>query len=1092
MHNLPTPANAYIGKQQISPPRRSTPKSEPSSEPTLSSTTSSSFDSNDLHTNRGQPSQYDENSLFFPDDPTATYTGNQYRTGFDPFLPPSRRPSQENLFYKSRPPTFEAAPPPKSQPVSQVSSLEQDSSPLLPSVETSDTVESSAHEDTSTRPDITGEIFSATDHTQQQAFTGLTPEDVARELSPLFFLPPDEYLDLLIREPVDPVLLDPALYDPVLMPEQDVSRRQPLSRNWSPAAAKNAPTLQNPPSKTVMPASKIMPTTVPASRKVGPRQTSLKNFFGSSPGPAPSAVAAADGLFYGESAKFAHEEESPVKRRRVSEADEANWLANEVVPPTEITSSPRKSQYFAPPPEQDQNKVEKRRGGFIVDSDDSGDEAVSASAEGVASEASPVLPSAPLRLRPKNNSPSTETTEDMPVIQALDGTFDETRPPLMRQDTSLYTPGEFGDEDFTNDEFYEEGEEFLERRWMEEQAAMEAAFDEDSKSEDDTESVQTPKDDFDLPVLSEDSVSLCPICSGSLKGLSEAQASSHVNACLDGTAPPLPKATEEAPAPPVEPKSRSASPFRQPAKPAHRFQRSAIARPPQANPFSAAKDGKAGGSAFTRLMSGHAEDIAWAEAASNEKDSRGKPAYQRTCPFYKIMPGMYICVDAFRYGKVEGQNAYFLSHFHSDHYIGLTANWSHGPIYASKVTCNLMRQQLKVDPKWIRPLEFEKKYEIPDTNGVRVTMLPANHCPGSSLYLFEKVTGKNRDSSDRMHRILHCGDFRACPAHVNHPLLRPNVVDAVTGATKEQWIDTCYLDTTYLTPKYAFPSQSDVIDACAAMCVSLSNEIANPDDIWEQARSVRMGSTMTKFLEAGSTTAVKPEVEEDDKTSLKNRGRLLVVIGTYSIGKERICLGIAKALNSKIYAPPNKMKICRALEDKELNARLTSNKFEAQVHMQILFEIRAETLHDYLVQHKPHFSRVVGFRPTGWNYRPPTSRFTENPAVDTILHSDGWKSRFGMKDLVPQRGSTKESNCFGVPYSEHSSFRELTMFCCALRIKKVIPTVNVGSAKGREKMKKWIEKWEVERRKKGLFEWKAGEGGSGGESEKFEGLHYGV
>ena len=90
------------------------------------------------------------------------------------------------------------------------------------------------------------------------------------------------------------------------------------------------------------------------------------------------------------------------------------------------------------------------------------------------------------------------------------------------------------------------------------------------------------------------------------------------------------------------------------------------------------------------------------------------------------------------------------------------------------------------------------------------------------------------------------------------------VIDAVTGVTKEQWIDTCYLDTTYLTPKYAFPCQSDVIDACAAMCVSLSNEIADPGDNWETAKNQRMGSTMSKFLEAGDSKAAKIESEDED------------------------------------------------------------------------------------------------------------------------------------------------------------------------------------------------------------------------------------
>lgn len=474
-------------------------------------------------------------------------------------------------------------------------------------------------------------------------------------------------------------------------------------------------------------------------------------------------------------------------------------------------------------------------------------------------------------------------------------------------------------------------------------------------------------------------------------------------------------------------------------------------------------------------MSSHAEDTAWAAAAASETASRGKPAYQRTCPFYKILPGFFICVDAFRYGAVEGCKAYFLSHFHSDHYIGLTSSWCHGPIYCSHVTANLVRRQLRVDPRWVFDLDFDIKLEVPETQGVEVTMIPANHCPGSSLYLFEKVIGKGK--TPKIQRVLHCGDFRACPAHVQHPRLRPDIVDIVTGRNiAKQKLDVCYLDTTYLTPKYAFPTQEDVIKACADMCVSLSKEKIDENDDWEKTKKERAGSGMVKFVRKGSGV-IKQEADDDaeDEMILKSkrpervRGRLLVIVGTYSIGKERICLGVARALNSKIYAPPNKQKICAALEDAELTARLTTDPLEAQVHMQMLMEIRAETLADYLTTYKPHFSRIVGFRPSGWNYRPPNSRFVESPAVQTVLHSENWKSRYTMAELAPQRGSTREAQCFGVPYSEHSSFRELTMFCCALRIDKIIPTVNVGSAKSREKMKGWCEKWAMDKKKNGLF-----------------------
>jgi DNA cross-link repair 1A protein len=52
------------------------------------------------------------------------------------------------------------------------------------------------------------------------------------------------------------------------------------------------------------------------------------------------------------------------------------------------------------------------------------------------------------------------------------------------------------------------------------------------------------------------------------------------------------------------------------------------------------------------------------------------------------------------------------------------------------------------------------------------------------------------------------------------------------------------------------------------------------------------------------------------------------------------------------------------------------------------------------------------------------------------------------------------------------------MFVCALRIEKVVPTVNVGSAASRAKMKTWIEKWMAERRKRdgGVLRIGSGEG----------------
>lgn len=781
--------------------------------------------------------------------------------------------------------------------------------------------------------------------------------------------------------------------------------------------------------------------------------------IGTSEQPEPETLESNDGARYNEDGGSLKRRKRSQEMRDTEEAD-----SEEIVQP-------------APRAVPNTNSSGRKSGPFFEESDSEQDEEAPEAIIGIDQEPEGGITAGQ---QPKQMTPFNDASLDAIDTVSSNETASKVVPTLIKEETS-YGPAMDGFADFENmgdfdEDPFEEGDEYVERKYMEEQAKIE-------REEDEKDYDHLSVEGEDIAEHSAAIDSTCPICSISLGGVSEQEAGVHVNNCLDGNPTPLPEKREQTQAPP--PKfggMLSSNQFRRPVR---------TPKPGQANPFTVGEKGTTGGSAFNKLMSGHAEDSAWAEAAAAENASRGKPSYQRTCPFYKILPGLFICVDAFRYGAVQGCQAYFLSHFHSDHYVGLTSTWNHGLIYCSKVTANLVRQQLRVDPKFVVSLDWEKPFDIPGTKGVKVTMISANHCPGSSLYLFEKVVGRKPNGEPRSQRILHCGDFRACKAHVQHPLLMPHVQDKLTGKSKEQKIDVCYLDTTYLNPKYAFPSQENVITACADMCVCLSKDTPVESDGWEQMKRQRAGEGMAKFVRKESNVESKEEeaVAEDEVDNMKveknphtsqqilssvnekrNRGRLLVVVGTYSIGKERICVGIAKALKSKIYAPTSKRRIIAALEDPELDELMTNDPRAAQVHMTPLFEIRADTLDDYLKDFYPHFTRAVGFRPSGWNYRPPNSRFTESPLVQTVLHSDNWRSSYSMKDLVPQRGSTSRASCFGVPYSEHSSFRELTMFCCALRIDKIIPTVNVGSVKSRDRMKAWCERWAADRRKNGLYE----------------------
>lgn len=762
-----------------------------------------------------------------------------------------------------------------------------------------------------------------------------------------------------------------------------------------------------------------------------------------------------DSLFVGASLDFPIQEDdtyndqgrfneivTPVKKRRIS------LLENPSIKEDVSASSDPKINTAKTEP-GDRTKSDKRliRGPFLDSDSEDDDEAEAATPKSsMATKERPPL--APQILKSRDESPEKTCAQDSTQLVQPPSLTHEYSSCAQLKDVREF--GEFGGADNGDLDLYE-GEELREMRFMREQARLEAE-----------EAEGFLVEDFANDTVDDGSMATkCLICNGSMAGLSTDDATRHVNSCLDGNPTPLPNQENT-----IFPKETSKTPEVESSDASKRFLQKSIPKPPQGNPFESTTSCQRSKSAFSKLMSNNVEDSAWATAAATEKASRGKPSYERTCPFYKIMPGFSICVDAFRYNAIEGCKAYFLSHFHSDHYIGLTARWIHGPIYCSKVTGSLVKKQLGTADKWVIELEFEKQYDIPGTDGATVTMIPANHCPGSSLFLFEKPMGK--DPNSQVKRILHCGDFRACPSHIAHPLLKPEVQDSLSGKVRQQKIDICYLDTTYLNPRYSFPPQLDVIQASADLCAGMSPDPDCEDDDWDISSKGIGTPAVSRYFHK--------EPRKADAGSKKGpRQRLLVVCGTYSIGKERICIAIAKALNSKIFASPAKIKICKQLGIPELTERLTTNPLDAQVHMQMLMEIRAETLQEYLNNYKPHFSRIVGFRPSGWNFRPKdgkaVSANTPPSTIPTqkILHGEGWRTRFGYKDFVAQRGSTKEAACFGVPYSEHSSFRELAMFVMSLRIEKIVPTVNVGSEQSRVRMKAWTDRWMSERRRCGLL-----------------------
>lgn len=540
-------------------------------------------------------------------------------------------------------------------------------------------------------------------------------------------------------------------------------------------------------------------------------------------------------------------------------------------------------------------------------------------------------------------------------------------------------------------------------------------FDEVLELTDDDEVEDVLKFEDDLPSAScDDNLDQCPLCRRSLTSLSLLDIQSHINDCCDSISTPSSR-------PHLSPHNSTTTP-----------------RQPKCEELTDSN-------AFSVLMSSRKANDAWEEAEMDEGRPTKANGGRRKAPFFKVMQGMPIAVDAFCYGAIPGVTSYFLTHAHSDHYTSLSSTWHAGPIYCSEGTANLIIHMLSVDSKWVHPLPMDVPTLIPESGGVTVTLIEANHCPGSALFLFEGPQTANAGDSpyksshvgtSRLFRYLHCGDFRASPQHTLHP------------AVKGKRIDIIYLDTTYLNPRYMFPAQAQVISACAELAkrlVSGQGIAAAEDD----------KGTVSNWL----TLIPKSETKACAKPA-----NTLILVGTYSIGKERIVKAIAKALQSKIYCDPRKAAILRCQSDPELHELLTADPFSANVHLVPLNVATSDRLKEYMSRWNGHWSKAVAFRPTGWSYSPPSGA-SSTPAVATTLARPPHRE-FTYAHLRPARGSTTTAQLFGVPYSEHSSFYELTCFALSTDWARIVATVNVERAASRAKISAWVARWETERRKR--------------------------
>ncbi|XP_053674727.1 uncharacterized protein LOC128725030 [Anopheles nili] len=335
------------------------------------------------------------------------------------------------------------------------------------------------------------------------------------------------------------------------------------------------------------------------------------------------------------------------------------------------------------------------------------------------------------------------------------------------------------------------------------------------------------------------------------------------------------------------------------------------------------------------------------DAFSQKKQiGRKKMKKKVVCPPFKIIAGTNFAVDAFRYGEIEGVTHYFLTHFHADHYIGLKKTFSY-PLIMSPITARLVKSFINVSEEHFRLIELHQSIFI---DGVEIIALDANHCPGGIMFLFRLPDGTN---------MLHTGDFRASPDMEEFP---------------EFWnfqIDCIYLDTTYLSSKYAFKPQ------------------------WESVADAK--EIVSEFLKKRIGTKV------------------LIVCGSYLIGKEKVWLELAITTGMKVWTESNRLKALKAISDPQQLSLLVANPVEANIHVLAMNKLTYDELNEYLNQFPDQYESIIALRPSGWE-----------------------------KNSKPQyRGRI---NIVGIEYSEHSNFDELKRFVQFLRPSDVISTVPYGNS----------------------------------------------
>ena len=375
-----------------------------------------------------------------------------------------------------------------------------------------------------------------------------------------------------------------------------------------------------------------------------------------------------------------------------------------------------------------------------------------------------------------------------------------------------------------------------------------------------------------------------------------------------------------------------------------------------------------------------------------------------------------INVDGFQFQSPDVK-AYVLTHFHSDHTVGLSSAFGDKGgttntkkkklIYCSKITGSLIKEITKVKEEYIVPCELHAETEIEGTS-YTVTFFDANHCPGAAMaYFFDKVTKRT---------VLHTGDFRADEDKVqkNEKLMET--------LKRNGRLDELYLDTTYCNPNYDFPRQKVALECMQKIVLEALRE--EPKTLFTcSAYSVGKEKAFKAIGDAVRTFF------EDNNMNNNNNTKIAVML------KKKQMLTLTEWYDDNCFTcfqgEPDDPTGSKAMEQ---HVRVISHGGK-DPHV---------SMNAILLAEKHRFKRVVAFSPSGWAWKWQMRKTYEETKC---LICEPWIGNDGLTKL------------YHVPYSEHSSYGELLGFVERIRPRKITPTVNAETEKDRDKLLKRFEQW---------------------------------